>query len=1339
MVQQRGADYDAGVSRSDELEHDADRAAAGLITEKEMPVPRGKSGLRLQLDDCCEDPESLDWHNRDALGYTIAAVEMKQLREEQQRLLAQPGMDPARAARLAEIDREMQAIAGGIQSMGVQRTTSEIITGVLANQDLRTVSVTEFRGTDPARLYWGEQREFEVKLGYVPRDTEVMIFWGYTAGRDEYALDRKDYRAGGGIYRLEGEFWTHFGELGAADNEASGHASSPGFTLMAAVIVGGQTPPETESVSPWLDVEQRVPSNVTIMVPSIDQRPPTPPAGTSTRPTGTAPASTTPATGGGGTPTPPPGESADADMARQLEALISGPTSPTASGQDVILEGARIHYRLSWLAPMLYGQNPRYGIMWRIDRMADSGTRSRVETFGPGPLWGITGPLHGPGRYEIRADVVTRQPFERLGGFGSTSVVSATRTLQVMSATDIGERALQTYVSSGGPPNYAAFVADLDQQIADLQTTLATGSVTPGAISSQIDQLRDIRGRLLTEMGSTGASPFPSDGNFVQGTTYAAPLSAVMVHPSHAGAVPMSIYLRVWHASGNWQCRLVDATTSDVIAVPGSGGSVEEAIRAAIEALKSRNEYPQEGYLYYSLRSGGMNISDKLSTSRWDKTFTEWFDKILFVVGTIVGVVLLLTPEPTGITKAAGLALLGVSVLRSAYAIYSNLRLGRPVLDQRNVLEALSILSAFLGVRGSQLAQRAASIEATSFRVGRGMIIASFATDTGSFVWAANDALQQLEAAAYAGGDQAQHDANFNSTVMRLAVQGLLLVGNAHDVFRPVRGARRSIADALATGGEIRLDPASRSRIDTELRRMGFNDDTSRMTDAELVRQFAETHMANRQLQQAATQSAAPPPVGGTAGRGGYDSQPAPHFEAGDVSSWMSPGFRRRPLVHTTISNKRLENIGGETVAVADMSVTAGGTALPCRLEIRVVPDITAISSPHAEGGWSRVSLSQDADGHWVVSLSIDGRVGRAGGPAADVRNILGHGVDEAAIIIGKSHADPTTNIAAEHEGRVFVPGGDPAATPSGHDGAHALELARVFNEVPGWTERFRLANENLLNTGTAIPADVLRIQERINSHLDTMGFLDAPTREARIAALQRYLGTNMPAGLADYIRGRYGQLRAAETRVAALFGADPGVITPELVVHLTNPGPPDNFAGMGLKGGHEQNGLYIFVDSSTTTTPGGNTRQRFQVSIVRERNLAGMVARIHIQWERGANIMRDVPPRDLTSRGTSATSFPQVLTDIPVQPGWNVSTAPKTTVDRIDILLREANQAFSTWAAGTGATTAGNEVVFGTVPGATAPALTSANGVILGGRAARIGGRWVPTRVWLENANFGL
>ena len=172
-------------------------------------------GSVLQLDDCCEDPESLDWHNRDALGYTIAAVEMKQLREEQQRLLAQPGMDPARAARLGEIDREMQAIAGGIQSMGVQRTTSEIITGVLANQDLRTVSVTEFRGTDPARLYWGEQREFEVKLGYVPRDTEVMIFWGYTAGRDEYALDRKDYRAGGGIYRLEGEFWTHFGELAA--------------------------------------------------------------------------------------------------------------------------------------------------------------------------------------------------------------------------------------------------------------------------------------------------------------------------------------------------------------------------------------------------------------------------------------------------------------------------------------------------------------------------------------------------------------------------------------------------------------------------------------------------------------------------------------------------------------------------------------------------------------------------------------------------------------------------------------------------------------------------------------------------------------------------------------------------------------------------------------------------------------------------------------------------------------------------------------------------------------------------------------------------------------------
>ena len=86
-----------------------------------------------------------------------------------------------------------------------------------------------------------------------------------------------------------------------------------------------------------------------------------------------------------------------------------------------------------------------------------------------------------------------------------------------------------------------------------------------------------------------------------------------------------------------------------------------------------------------------------------------WVDGILTVGGIVVGGLLLLTPEPTGATKALGYLFITASAARSAIAIYENLELGIDALDPRNVIEGLSILTSVLGVSGRCCASTASA------------------------------------------------------------------------------------------------------------------------------------------------------------------------------------------------------------------------------------------------------------------------------------------------------------------------------------------------------------------------------------------------------------------------------------------------------------------------------------------------------------------------------------------------------------------------------------------------------------------------------------------------------
>ncbi|HMG71995.1 MAG TPA: DUF4157 domain-containing protein [Pyrinomonadaceae bacterium] len=318
------------------------------------------------------------------------------------------------------------------------------------------------------------------------------------------------------------------------------------------------------------------------------------------------------------------------------------------------------------------------------------------------------------------------------------------------------------------------------------------------------------------------AQPLPAQITELPDGKYTAPIPAVIVYPK--GIQPITIYLSVEKYYGAAKAKLIDVTGKKVIEFVATGQTGFEAIAKAFEKWMAINPYPQGGSVVYTFKPHGWNLTNNFSTNRSDKEAEEWVDGILKVGGFILGALLLIVPEPTAVTKVAGYALMALSIARSATQIYKNLELGYGALDKENVIEGLSIVTAFMGASGSMMRAVGAEVRAVRplvYRVGNILVMGSLAGDVGTLVYATEEALAALKAAE---GDPTLSDAEKGEQAIRvisglLASAALVFVSNK-DLFKNIKSSD-FIKQRLPASEKVEIGKATRLDLELEMRNAG--------------------------------------------------------------------------------------------------------------------------------------------------------------------------------------------------------------------------------------------------------------------------------------------------------------------------------------------------------------------------------------------------------------------------------------------------------------------------------------------------------------------------------------
>jgi hypothetical protein len=1407
VVQQREP---AGANGSGSLELGATDAAAAALASSvglaHRKTPSLAAGLRLQRCGGIPDPAPRDWREQDRDTYDTAVSEIRRLHERERQLLAQPGFDDARSAELTTVQQQLRAQVEVLQGIGIRRDFGDIVTRVIAGEDLRRITASMvmgqpmITGAEPTRIRWGERRRFTVVLPYVPPAVDIQIGWRFYAGGQRDGVQQQRFTHETSI-TLDEEFWGYFEQAGRQDLATSGRTADPGFSIIAEVYVGGGDQPETAALTDWLHLEEGLPTTLAIASPriiSISPTVPAPPPPTQTGGSGPQ-TGTTSSTGAQqtqqtqqATPTTQARGGSDPDLPQRITipAPVQGqadttaaPASPTsAAGQtpaavgtataappviDYVLEDAYIEFQLSWIPPMrAAGQGPSYAVWWSI--VDETVSPPQRRWWWDPHVWRSTYRFPHTGRFTVNADVY---PEGQRSPTTPPPLLSASRSVEVISSDQLASIAMGR-AQQIPPQEASAYLGELDSQIATAQRTLAAGSVEPDALRQHIAQLTEMRANLRRNLGGGDLLPFPAqDSGFDQTRTYATSFPAVFARPDVGGAVPLTVFMRMSYEGSSWTARIIDTTTQDVTSWDGSGQSPWDAARAAFGAWQSGNDYPQGGTVQYSFDRYGWNLSGHFGTSSTRKTFWEWFDRILFWASAIVAIALLLIPEPTGLTKAAGIALLSIGILRSTYAIYRNLDLGRPLLDTRNVLEALSIVAGFLGLRGGSLLSRAGVTAAregalvgpalTQFRVGTGMIMGAVGVDVGTFVYATDAAITQLQAAQNDPSiPAAQREAQMHQVLLQLVGQGLLIIGSNASLFRRPRaggGFEQGFVERIAahTGGEIHLDPSSRVRIEAELRQLGVTEEMSALSDTALLGRYLD-------IRQAQARTA---PGGAVLGTGVYELDPAGPLTMNRVLNAVQRGsaaWRSRLGGQATFSTTRAAPATATTPAVAGGSelvitippAAPGGpsTSVTVAINFDVVPSVSALAAPAshgAEAGPARLSISRGAGGQWVAQIILDKGIGAN----PDIQNLVGHELDEAARIVQRVERDPTTSIDTEQEARVFRAGGT-AGPLSAHDAASAHELRGLFEQLTPALSAYDAASTAAGRGGGApIPALVKTnfevAERRLGALLDAMGFADPTTRGPKLQALLTELGLPADTPLARYI-DYYARMREARTLLQAYtagpqFGGPAGgqsVLSPELVSHLAHAGAErgtlatgtaGNFVSSGVPGGHVEGSLYAFEAA----------HPEYAFVVWRTKGAAGTDFKLHLQYEQlpatAGAAPPGRPPRTLAPAPAAGAAFPRSGTAPPF-PGWHASNAAKSTAGSLDVMLGQIEQGFVAWQSSpTGAAAlppTGTRFVIGDLGGR--PSMVSSQGVKFGGVVVREpGGGFRLTSAWVDLSWF--
>jgi hypothetical protein len=501
------------------------------------------------------------------------------------------------------------------------------------------------------------------------------------------------------------------------------------------------------------------------------------------------------------------------------------------ASQKVTIVGAPVTFETADWAPKIHD----YWIDWDDNgQRVASGAYVLNRKFGKEGTHTIVAHLHR------RGDGVLR-------GRGA-HVTDAQIDVVVEDPDKTGERMLGQMTGEQAPPSTKRLEASIESSIKDIERHVSEGGEQQDYWE---ERLKDQRKRLaklrenIPDIASAEALP-ANEKDLEAGHTYSGPFKAVLILPSGGGPQPLNMYLRAWQTGDRWNARLVDMTSADVYVRTASAVTALGAYDAVFRAWMDKHPYPRGAKVRYEFSPGGWGLPNtfKCKDTAWDEV-KAWVDGILTVGGVIVGGLLLLTPEPTGATKALGLMFITAAAARSAIAIYENLELGIDPLDTRNVLEGISILTSALGVSGSLL--RHYGIRAVSplvYRVGNWTVMASLAGDVGTLTFVSQQAIAQLRAIE---ADPTKDDAQKNGEFLRVAAQlfasGALFFATNKDLFK--QGLKPSDffkTNPKLTGGgqDPKLTTGSRLDVGFELKKAGDTHTAERITkgtisDAELL------------------------------------------------------------------------------------------------------------------------------------------------------------------------------------------------------------------------------------------------------------------------------------------------------------------------------------------------------------------------------------------------------------------------------------------------------------------------------------------------------------------------
>jgi hypothetical protein len=443
---------------------------------------------------------------------------------------------------------------------------------------------------------------------------------------------------------------------------------------------------------------------------------------------------------------------------------------------------------------------------------------------------------------------------ERYFGIRKKDLLQEVSTeIEVQDPVTLGNSVLDETRKTGGDlPPLSSMEDSIKASMKEIASHIALGGdrkeYWEDRYKAQDKQLSEIKEKVpdFTKTKGLPADPTTLD----PANSYSIPIPAVIVYPAQQGVQPLRTYLTVRKDGAKWSARIIDITGAKVLKFDGDGDTSLAAITDAFMAWKSDNPYPTGGRVVYTYSQPQWSIPNNFSTTTTWKGAKEWVDSILQIGGIIAAGLLLAAPEAT-ITKILGLAILSLAIARSGVAIYENLELGGHVLDKENIIEALAILTAALGMGGGVLRNMGAAVKAVNpamFRLGNVLIIASVGSDVGTLVYTSEQAYHQLQAVQGDPTlDDAAKSAEFTRVLSSLLLNGLLVIVSNKGLFKGGFAKGDFIKERIGSG-DTKISQGTRLELELELKKQGLDPKEIR---AKSDREILNDHFRIEQRQKA--------------------------------------------------------------------------------------------------------------------------------------------------------------------------------------------------------------------------------------------------------------------------------------------------------------------------------------------------------------------------------------------------------------------------------------------------------------------------------------------------------